>query len=479
MSRRVAFNTLGCKLNQHETESIASQFAQAGWEIVEFGEPADAYVLNTCTVTNKADRKSRNMINRALRNVGIDEEGAQSAAGSQAVAEARQAAAGNRGPVSEAGAADGPAGTPVGGSSPEPLVVVTGCFVNSHKEQLEQEGRTFVVDNDRKSHIYELVDAHFRGEMLHPSEMEPDVFSYTTQEPVYRTRSMVKIQDGCDNFCTFCIIPYVRGTAQSRPSEEVLMSVAEQVRRGYKEVVLTGVNMSRYNADGIGFGGLVQRILELPGDFRLRISSLEPDRLDDQFFEALEHPKMSPHLHLCLQSGSERMLLRMRRQYTRDQFKEIAERIRARQPHFNLTTDIIVGFPGETEEDFQESCLIAEELEFSHIHTFKYSRRKGTRADRMPDQIDEQTKSERSERIREISERNKRRYRERLVGTTERLLSERVEVQNGRSYVRGYGGHYAPIVAEVPEPEQNRFYDLQIGDIDTTGDEPVLIGALG
>ncbi len=427
--RRVAFETLGCKLNQYETDSIATDFHKAGYEIVPYEGAADAYVVNTCTVTNKSDRKSRNLINRAT----------------------------NR-------------------REDDAVVVVTGCFVDSSRDYLEaRDDVTYVVDNRRKSRIFHIVDAHFKGEILDPKQIEGDLFAFETAEKGFHTRSMVKIQDGCDNFCTFCIIPFVRGRATSRPLEAILENCRRLVELGSKEIVLTGVNMGRYRDGENDFTSVIAAVLDLPGDFRLRISSLEPEGLDERFVELLDHPKMCPHLHLCLQSGSDRILLQMRRVYRLEDYLDIVRRIRERHPDFNFTTDIIVGFPGETEEDFSESCRVSEEVGFAHIHTFKYSRRDGTRAERMPDQVSEREKSERSERIRTISEANKRRYRESMVGRTERVLVERIDE---KGVATGYGEHYVPIAFEAalaPGCAENSFVEVEIHSIDE-GADPLLRG---
>lgn len=440
--KRIAFHTLGCKLNQYETDSIASQFRREGYTIVPFEERADCYVINSCTVTNKADRKSRNALNRAVR----------------------QADSGLDSSVAEA-------------SEKEGIVLLTGCSVDNNRDAYEASRATYLVDNKRKSHVFSIVDSHFRGEMVDPETLDPAVFSFDTPERIFHTRTTVKVQDGCDNFCTFCIIPFVRGRATSRPVEEILMQAGEAVRGGSRELVLTGVNMSRYESEGVGFPELLEKVLELPGEFRLRISSLEPDSLDDRFMDLFAHPKMAPHLHLCLQSGSERLLLTMRRMYTVARFKEIVAELRGRYPDFNLTTDIIVGFPGEGEQEFAESLAAAEEIGFSHIHTFPYSRREGTRADRMSDQVPEKVKQERSRRIRELSERTKRSYRERLVGKRQRLLVERVEEREGRAVARGLGEHYVPIRLEEAVVTPNRFVDVRIVGIDD-GEDPDLLGEL-
>ena len=473
-NRRIAFYTLGCKLNQYETDSLASQFRREGYEIVPFQEEADCYVINSCTVTNKADRKSRNAMNRALRQAGsrLYEPVRYSLGSGVATA---TTAGGTQGVLATATHAAGPTAAPPN----DAIVVMTGCFVDSGKERLEQSEATYLVDNKRKSQIFSIVDGHFRGEIVDPESFDPAVFRFDTPERLFHTRTTLKVQDGCDNFCTFCIIPFVRGRAASRPVEEILAQAREAIRGGSKELVLTGVNMSRYRAGETDFADLVYRILEIPGDFRVRISSLEPDSLDDRFVKLFGHPKMAPHLHLCLQSGSDRILLQMRRMYTVSGYREIVERIRDHYPDFNLTTDIIVGFPGEDEAEFGRTLSLAEELQFSHIHTFPYSRRHGTRADRMEGQVGEKVKQQRSEAIRELSERTKREYRSRFVGKEERLLVERVETKNGRLLARGLGEHYLPIRLEAPVVEEmsispNSFVQVRLLAL-AEGDDPELI----
>lgn len=434
-ARTVAFATLGCKLNQFETDSIATQLRDDGFRIVEFSESADVYVINSCTVTNRADRKSRNLHNRASR------------------------------------------------ASAEGLVVLTGCYVDSHRESLESDGSTYIVPNEQKQSIPELIRAHFRGEIIHPAG---SVFDFPVPDRVFHTRSTVKIQDGCDNFCTFCIIPYVRGRASSRPWHEVAASIREAVAGGAREIVMTGVNMSRYRDGAVDFTGLVERVLEIGGEWRLRISSLEPDGLTDRFTELFRHPRMAPHLHLCLQSASERVLLSMRRQYTYDEYVRIAAALRAIDPLFNITTDIIVGFPGEEERDFAASLVAVDELRFGHVHTFPYSVRRGTRAERMPGHIPARIRTERSALIRSAAERAKRAYRERLIGRHERLLVEdarRAEDDPGAIVLRGLGEHYVPIEARVPDeaigasPAElvNTFHSVHVTGI-ACGDDPVLFG---
>ena len=292
--KRVAFQTLGCRLNQFESDSLATQFSESGYELVGADERADVYVINTCTVTNKADRKSRNLMYQAQR----QSRRYRSQFGSDA------------------------------------LVVVTGCFAENHREEIAAHDNTYVVGNKKKHAILQIVEAHRRGEILDQSAIVDDVFAFQPARPHYRTRATLKIQDGCDNMCTFCIIPFVRGGAVSRPHRQIVEDMRQYVRMGYREIVITGVNISRYRSDDVSFSALLERLLAMEGDFRLRISSIEPDQLDDRFFALLHHPKMTPHLHLCLQSGSERILLRMRRQYSAAKYQKIVDTIRNDNPHF-------------------------------------------------------------------------------------------------------------------------------------------------
>lgn len=427
-TRTVAFQTLGCKLNQFETDALATRFRDSGYAIVEPTDEADCYIINTCTVTNKGDRKSRNAINRTIR---IRDEN----------------------PL--------PAGR-------NRLIVVTGCYVESAWDALKTDTRVVAVPNDKKQGIFELVEARLNGELIGPNELPRGVFDYGVQSQLFHTRAMIKIQDGCDNFCSFCIIPAVRGRATSRPVVDILQELRTLVDRGFREIVLTGVNISRYSDSHTGFSELVEQMLARPGDFRLRISSLEPDSIDDRFIALFDHPKMAPHLHLCLQSGSERILLQMRRQYTAKEYRRITDALLSRYPDFNLTTDCIVGFPGESDEDFQATCDLIRQVGFSHVHTFPYSRRRGTRAERMPGQIAEAVKKERAKRIRELGYEGKLAYRQRMAGKQQRALIEKVE--NGVAY--GYTENYVPVAVAVEDDSnatdlQNRFLAVRLEPFDT------------
>lgn len=427
MTKKIAFKTLGCRLNLYETDSLASEFTKGDYEIVDFSETADVYVINTCTVTSMSDQKSRRVINQAARR------------------------------------------------KKDGITIVTGCMATNYKEQLQKNEKIdYVVDNDHKTSVLQIADAHFNGEMVIDENFQKDLFNYEPAKDTFHTRSFIKIQDGCDNFCTFCIIPKVRGRATSRPVEDVLNNVRKVVDFGYKEVIITGVNIGRYNYNGVDFEGLVERMLEIPGDFRIRISSIEPDGYTESFFRLFKHPKLAPHMHICLQSGSEEVLLKMRRMYTAKLFKEMADKLQELHPGFCLTTDIIVGFPGETEEQFQETVNFAKEVSFGHIHTFKYSVRKGTRAERLPDHIEEKEKNRRGDIIRQISEETRLKYRKSFIGKNQRVLTQ-IILDNG--YARGFGEHYIPIIIEEKNLDTNNFYDVEITGI-IEKDEPILLGKI-
>lgn len=427
--KTIGFKTLGCRLNQFETDALASKFSRLGFKVVENSKNTDVFVVNTCTVTNQSDQKSRYVVNHALKQ-------------------------GHNG-----------------------MLIITGCMANHHKAQLEAKyPNAYVVDNNEKSNIPQLVQAHFNQEIIPAHQQQSGVFAYEPASETFHTRSMVKIQDGCDNFCTFCIIPKVRGRATSRPVNEILKNIQQVVAFGYKEVVITGVNISRYNDNGTTFSQLLKQIVALPEDFRLRISSIEPDGFDEELFELLAHPKVAPHLHLCLQSGSEKVLLQMRRMYTLRSYEKMVERVRQIDPLFNITTDIIVGFPGEEEKDFQASLQAIKYFQFGHVHTFKYSKREDTRAARMTNSVLEKEKSRRSGLLRQTAETAKLEYRHQLIGQTQKVLVEKVDAEGIAS---GYGQHYVPVKFYAPQAGKNEFYDVTIESLDAKATEdPVLIGKI-
>lgn len=407
---KVVFKTLGCRLNQYETDALAAQFQKNGYKVSEQDADADVVVVNTCTVTNQSNHKSRHVIRHAGR------------------------------------------------ENPSAKMVITGCMTESHTDQLQKNFPDAVIINNKgKSGIFHSVDSLLKTGSADLSNQDYDYFSYQSFTEMFHTRSLIKIQDGCDNFCTFCIIPFVRGRAISRPVEQVLTNVKEVVAKGAKELVLTGVNISRYESEGVKFSGLLDKILNIEGDFRVRISSIEPDQFDDHFFSLIGHPKLAPHLHLCLQSGSDRVLLQMRRMYTVQEYLDIVERIRAKDPQFNFTTDVIVGFPGETDEEFQETMDVARKVGFGHIHIFKYSVRANTRAERMPNHVPDKIKSERSQQMHLLAAELQSTYRSAFDGTVQRVLVEKWE--DGRA--SGYNDYYVPMEFTSDNKKRNRFEIIQ------------------
>lgn len=423
--KKVAFKTLGCRLNLYETDAIASEFSKKDYKVVDFGEVADIYVINTCTVTNQSDQKSRQVINQA------------------------------------------------GKLNPDALKIVTGCMATNYKETLQGSQKIdYVVDNEHKTSVLSVVESHFQGQKIDPDQFEKDVFGFAPAEDTFHTRSFIKIQDGCDNFCTFCIVPKVRGRAISRPVQDIFENIRQVIDYGFKEIVLTGVNLGRYQYKDYNFERLVEEILDIEGDFRVRISSIEPDGYSESFFRLFRNPKLTPHMHICMQSGSEDVLLRMRRMYTAKEFESIACKLKSDFPDFNLTTDIIVGFPGENKEDFNKTLELTKKIGFGHIHTFKYSVRKGTRAERMPGQIPEAIKTERSEAIRTIAEKSKSDYRKSFIGKVQTVL---VETFDQQGFARGYGENYVPVLIKNKGLKRNTFYLVQIEGIELS-EEPVLTG---
>lgn len=420
---RITFKTLGCRVNLYETDALSSRFKNAGYELVDFKDEADVYVVNTCTVTNQSDQKCRQTLHQ-IRN-----------------------------------------------KHPQALVVATGCMVNHRKQELiDSQLVDYAIDNEHKYAIFDIIDGHFKDLDIKPDNFEKDLFSYKAASDTFHTRSLIKIHDGCNNFCTYCIIPSVRGRAESRSDKDICENIKEVIRYGFKEIVLTGVNMGRYKYNDTDFETLIRRILDIEGDFRVRISSIEPDNFSDSFVELFNNEKLAPHMHICLQSGSDNVLRQMHRHYSIDEFASMCKKIRDVVPDFNITTDLIVGFPGETEQDFEESMNVCKQLAFSHIHTFKYSIRTGTKAAMMPNQIPEKIKNERSAAIRQISAENKISYFKQMIGKKQRMLIERFN--NGVAL--GYGENYIPLRLKSCNCEKNTFVDVVVKSIINKGDESEL-----
>ncbi|MFO7781737.1 MAG: tRNA (N(6)-L-threonylcarbamoyladenosine(37)-C(2))-methylthiotransferase MtaB [Spirochaetia bacterium] len=442
---RIAFRTLGCKLNQYETESIAAEFDAAGYTVVPFAEAADVYVINSCTITTQADRKSRNLVYRALRTGGE-----------------------------------------------ESSVVLTGCFAERNAGGHADDPRVMVVGNEQKSDVFPLVDAHLRARAPEGAS-QGGPFGFRAARGMFRTRAAIKIQDGCDQFCTYCIVPHVRGRAVSREPADILREARDTVAGGAREIVVTGVNLGRYRHGALDFAELLHRLLdELPGDggVRVRISSLEPEGLDERFTALFADPRLSPHVHLCLQSGSDAVLGRMGRRYRSADFRRVADSLRSVDPMLNLTTDIIVGFPGETESEFHASVSAARDIGFTHIHVFPFSPREGTPAARMTDQVPAAVKTERARQLRELSADLKRQYYARMVGRRDEVLVEKADDRTPAgtpagapagatptTAARGYGRYYVPVLIPQAGLEQNAVYEVEINRLLDTADGPILVGS--
>ena len=408
---KVGIYTLGCKVNAYESEYIASLFRNRGYTIASFDEDCDVYVINTCTVTNNSDKKDKKIINH-VRNS-------------------------------------------------DSCVVVCGCFVESHKDY-NFDGIDIVIGNHNKSNIVDLVEDYFINKkqikLIDNNIMRVgfEDMEITTFES--RTRAFVKIQDGCENYCIYCIIPYVRGRCRSKDKDKVISEITALVNNGYKEIVLTGIHTGNYGSDlGIKFSSLLKEILEIPNLERLRISSIEITELDDEFFKLLNNPILCNHLHIPLQNGSNRILDLMNRKYTKEEFYEIVKRIRSVREDISLTTDVIVGFPGETDDDFNENVDFIRKVGFSKVHVFPYSKRDGTKASRMDNQIDPNTKKKRTKQLLDISLELENNYYNSFIGKNEKVLIEKV--LDGYSY--GHTTNY--LYLKIPkELKENEIYDVNI-----------------
>ena len=422
MIKKVALHNLGCKVNAYETEAMQEMLQNHGYEIVPFKEGADAYIINTCTVTNMADRKSRQMLHRAKK------------------------------------------------MNPNAIVVACGCYVQAMKEQVD-ESIDIVVGNNRKKDIVEILAEYeeqrekkdVRTELIdinHTKEYEELSLSQTGEH----TRAYIKVQDGCNQFCSYCIIPYARGRVRSRERAQVVDEVKTLAENGYKEVVLTGIHLSSYGVDiDDHLLSLIRDIHEVEGIERIRMGSLEPRIITEEFAKALSTMhKICPHFHLSLQSGSNATLKRMNRKYTAEEYYEKCELLRKYFKDPALTTDVIVGFPGETEEEFAESRAFVDKVDFYETHIFKYSKREGTVAAGMPDQVPDQVKTARSNELIELGSVKKRQYEERLLGTTQEVLLEEEIERDGDLWQVGHTKEYVKIGCKLPQKMINKLINVEI-----------------
>ncbi|MBA7561569.1 Threonylcarbamoyladenosine tRNA methylthiotransferase MtaB [subsurface metagenome] len=366
---RIALDTVGCKLNQAESQLFARQFAKAGYRLVAVDNGADVYILNTCTVTHVADGKCRRLLNQARRR------------------------------------------------NPNALVVAVGCYVERARQDLAGlNGVDLVLDNSQKMNLVPLLEQS--GHLVRPE-------SGSTTNADFRTRAFVRVQDGCNNFCAYCIVPLVRGRERSIPVDRILAEVEQRVAGGDKEAVLTGTEIGSYSDEGIGLEGLLKRILEETEIARLRLSSLQPQEISAELVGLWHDERLCRHFHLSLQSGSDAVLERMGRRYTAADYKQAVDLIREAVPGVAVTTDVIVGFPGETEAEFQESYNFAKQMRFARIHVFPYSPRPETKAAAMPDQVEDKIKRERSRKMLALGRASIRNFRRKFMGKTVMVLWEK------------------------------------------------------
>lgn len=420
MRKKAALHNLGCKVNAYETEAMQELLEDSGYEIVPFHEKADIYIINTCTVTNMADRKSRQMLHRARK------------------------------------------------MNPDAIVAACGCYVQEKPEEVA-DCVDIVIGNNRKKEIVHILEEYEKGregirkdlvDIGHTREYEDLHLSRTAEH----TRAYIKVQDGCNQFCSYCIIPYARGRVRSRSMESVRGEVETLAGNGYQEVVLTGIHLSSYGIDtGTDLLSLIRTVHEVAGIKRIRLGSLEPRIITEEFAEAIAGlPKMCPHFHLSLQSGCTETLKRMNRRYTAEEYYEKCELLRKYFRNPALTTDVIVGFPGETEEEFKASRDFIDKVDFYETHVFKYSRREGTKAAAMPDQVPEEEKTRRSNILLDLSRKKQAAYEQRLLGTTQEVLIEEEIRRNGEIYQVGHTREYVKIGIRTEEKLANRLVQIEI-----------------
>lgn len=435
--KKVAFHNLGCKVNSYEMDAMLQELKQHGYEIVSFEEKADIYIVNTCTVTNIADRKSRQMLHKAKK------------------------------------------------TNPEGIVVAVGCYVQSDTQGVQADDAVdLMVGNNRKKDLVKILEAYMEGldeesviDINHTNEYE-EMKITATQE---HTRAYIKIQDGCNQFCSYCMIPFARGRVRSRQQQDIIEEIEGLAKAGYQEFVLTGIHLSSYGIDFVQddpekrmiYGketnfcllNLLKEIDKIPGVKRIRLGSLEPRIVTEEFARGISQLKtMCPHFHLSLQSGSRQTLLRMNRHYTPEQFMEGVNLLRSNFEHPAITTDVIVGFPQESEEEFKETEEFLKQVSFYEMHIFKYSKRKGTKAAVMEGQIPETLKTKRSNVLLEMEKKDSLDFRKYYVGKTVEVLFEEQKQIHGKNYWIGHTREYVKVALESEENCQNRMIQGELVD---------------
>ena len=424
--KRVAFCSLGCKVNQYETNAMAQKFIKKGYQIVEFDEFADIYIVNTCTVTNVADRKSRQMLRRAKE------------------------------------------------LNKNSILVACGCYAQVSQDEIKKiDDIDLIIGNNEKKDIVEVIENHIKEagveEFVSDVMYKTDYVELGTTTYTEKTRAVIKVQDGCDRFCSYCLIPFARGHIRSRNIEIVIEEIKEIVNKGINEVVITGIHIASYGKDfknGIELIDLLEEINKIEGLHRIRLGSIEPTIITDEFVSRLSKlDKICDHFHLSLQSGCTETLKRMNRRYTTEEFKEVTKRLRKNFPNAALTTDIIVGFPGESEEEFNKTYEFLKDIAFYQMHIFKYSPRKGTKAAVMPNQIDGGIKEERSKKLIELSSENQCEYNKSYIGKDVEVLFE----ERDGKYIKGHTKNYIMVKFETDSDEYiNKIVSLNV--VDTEND---------
>ena len=427
MKGKVALHNLGCKVNAYETEAMQQMLEAAGYEIVPFEPGADIYVINTCSVTNISDRKSRQMLHKAKK------------------------------------------------MNPDAIVVAAGCYVQADTKKAEADASIdIIIGNNKKQELIPILESYRTGhqkttecvDINHTKEYENLEIDRTEEH----TRAYLKVQDGCNQFCTYCIIPYARGRIRSKKTEDVVNEVKRLAASGCQEVVLTGIHLSSYGKerpeDQENLLTLIQAVHQVDGIERIRLGSLEPGIITEEFAAAISSlPKVCPHFHLSLQSGCTTTLKRMNRRYTAEEYREKCEILRKYYPAPALTTDVITGFPGETEEEFEESRSFVDSIHFYETHIFPYSKREGTKAAGMPDQLTEQVKKERSRILIALGKEHQREYMEQFLGQEKEVLFEEQQTVEGQEYWTGHTMEYLKIAVISEENLENKRVMVQLREM--------------
>lgn len=433
--RKVALHNLGCKVNSYETEAMEQLFRDSGYDIVPFAPGADIYIVNTCTVTNIADRKSRQMLHKAKK------------------------------------------------MNPEAIVVATGCYVQTKKKEELDETIDIAVGNNKKEDIIQILETYINGQEVKKTIIDIGSEHRFENKLILQgrhrhTRAYLKIQDGCNRFCSYCIIPYARGRIRSKQPREIITELEGLTAVGYQEVVLTGIHLSSYGLDldsDIRLIDMIEEIHRLPGISRIRLGSLEPRIITEEMIERLRRlPKFCPHFHLSLQSGSDSVLERMNRKYTTEQYATGCALIRQAFPEAALTTDIITGFPQETRQEHEETMRFVETIGFAQTHIFKYSPREGTKAAVMSGQVAEDVKNQRSQELIELGERMQQTFRKQYIGQIQTILFEEEKTVNGVTYQLGHTMNYIPVRVATTHNLENQIEQVRL---ETMG-EDYLLGSL-